>query len=216
MFNLFGSFFFGRQAAQTSSNGNNETQSDPLTHTSNADASTQTASPQLTDEQLLMLSHTQASEDDLQRQWVIVERARNEQLSQIATSTTHLDDVKEEDEEANQQVEMAKPDEPSGDDDDNDVLLGSFFDRNQNDESKPVERSIAPVPTRDEWLITPLPCLTSITTSQRSLVENDPLENLLIEHPSMSVFVTVTSSAMAAETSDVLKIANYSVITHFV
>ena len=43
---------------------------------------------------------------------------------------------------------------------------------------------------QDSWLITPLPSLVSLQTSQKSLIENAPLENLLIEHPSMSVFIT--------------------------
>jgi len=47
----------------------------------------------------------------------------------------------------------------------------------------------------ETWLITPLPCLTSITQSsqQRSMIDNDPLENLLIEHPSMSIFMSATN-----------------------
>jgi hypothetical protein len=40
-----------------------------------------------------------------------------------------------------------------------------------------------------QWLITPLPL---ITTSQRSIVDNG-IENLLIEHPSMSVFIKATN-----------------------
>ena len=54
---------------------------------------------------------------------------------------------------------------------------------------------VAPQKSANDWQITPLPCLTSTTWSQRSLVTEDPLENLLIEHPSMSVFVTATSSS---------------------
>jgi hypothetical protein len=51
-------------------------------------------------------------------------------------------------------------------------------------------------PVKSEtWLITPLPCLTSITelSQQRSMIDNDPLENLLIEHPSMSIFMSATA-----------------------
>lgn len=114
-------------------------------------------------------------------------------------------------------------------DDDGDVLLGSFFDKNEHDdvssghvisskifhsglglsnednnesdndaneeaeeETKKVE---APAKKDETWLITPLPCLTSITESanQRSMIDNYPLENLLIEHPSMSVFISATT-----------------------
>ena len=55
-----------------------------------------------------------------------------------------------------------------------------------------------------DWLITPLPCLTSITASdERSsiLFDTDPLENLLIEHPSMSVFFSATSSSSSSSSS---------------
>jgi hypothetical protein len=53
----------------------------------------------------------------------------------------------------------------------------------------------------DTWLITPLPSLIS---SQKSMIENAPLENLLIEHPSMSVFITqdeINESEEAVEDS---------------
>jgi len=114
-------------------------------------------------------------------------------------------------------------------DDDGDVLLGSFFDKNERDESDlssghlicskifrsglglsnddnnesdndaneaEEETKVEAPAKRDEtWLITPLPCLTSITESsnQRSMIDNYPLENLLIEHPSMSVFISATT-----------------------
>jgi hypothetical protein len=44
---------------------------------------------------------------------------------------------------------------------------------------------------QDTWFITPLPSLVSLSTSQRSIVDTGALENLLIEHPSMSVFISV-------------------------
>jgi len=103
------------------------------------------------------------------------------------------------------------------------VMLGSFFDKNsaEDDEynrkyksSSSAASEVAAVSTVSngdevdmmqataarDWLITPLPCLTSITASQRS-IESDPLENLLIEHPSMSVFVAATSSSSASDDS---------------
>ena len=53
---------------------------------------------------------------------------------------------------------------------------------------------------QDTWLITPLPSLVSLQTSQKSpLMENAPLENLLIEHPSMSVFITPDEFSDAEE-----------------
>jgi len=105
-----------------------------------------------------------------------------------------------------------------------DVLLGSFFDKNEredaandqlfmsqlfrsglglnenynecdNDEEQS-EEVVLPARKDETWLITPLPCLTSITESshQRSMIDNYPLENLLIEHPSMSVFISATNA----------------------
>lgn len=113
-------------------------------------------------------------------------------------------------------------------DDDDDVMLGSFFDKHAacedgsydvkmakssveedheediaeefEEKSQVKEEVEEPTITKEEetWLITPLPCLTSITSSQRSIVENGTLENLLIEHPSMSIFMSATQSASAS------------------
>jgi hypothetical protein len=88
-----------------------------------------------------------------------------------------------------------------------DVLLGSFFERNEReemntDEQMVIEQQQPSKKSREDWLITPLPCLTSMTPSkQRSIIESDPLENLLIEHPSMSVFVAATSSESCSDHS---------------
>jgi hypothetical protein len=82
------------------------------------------------------------------------------------------------------------------------TILGSFFEKNQDEDGEfnrkykqanKIDEEDMMQTTNKDWLITPLPCLTSITASQRS-IESDPLENLLIEHPSMSVFVAATSS----------------------
>lgn len=91
-----------------------------------------------------------------------------------------------------------------------DPLIGSFFQKNEtcDDEErwksyrqqkqvehnekttvidKPVEaqETVLAQKKTDTWLITPSPCLTSITESsqQKSMIDNDPLENLLIEQP---------------------------------
>lgn len=104
-------------------------------------------------------------------------------------------------------------------DDDNDIILGSFFEKNENDSTEDSHRyKIRNDNDKDDqvvrkqqqqqqqdWQITPLPCLTSTVTSQRSLVDEDPLENLLIEHPSMSVFVSATSSSSSSSNSPVSK-----------
>lgn len=103
---------------------------------------------------------------------------------------------------------------------DSECLLGSFFERNtdeiemqeeeqeeeeQQQETNEVEE-LMQSNKKEDWLITPLPCLTSITCSQRSIIENHPLENLLIEHPSMSVFVTATSTSSCDEDEEMRQI----------
>ena len=98
--------------------------------------------------------------------------------------------------------------EPESDD----VLLGSFFERNEREEMNTEEQMVVEQQqqqveeqqpskrSREDWLITPLPCLTSMTPSkQRSIIESDPLENLLIEHPSISIFLAATSSASCSD-----------------
>jgi len=64
------------------------------------------------------------------------------------------------------------------------------------DEDEDISEEVVAEVRNKDWLITPLPCLTSITASQRSISDNAELENLLIEHPSMSVFVTATSTSI--------------------
>jgi hypothetical protein len=86
--------------------------------------------------------------------------------------------------------------------DDNDQTLAEQDEDDNGDSSSAINESECSLTThQDNWLITPLPCLTSITQSaaHRSIIESDPLENLLIEHPSMSVFVTATSSTILNE-----------------
>lgn len=106
-------------------------------------------------------------------------------------------------------------------DDDHDIILGSFFEKNETDSAEDSRRYKITNDNDDDrddqvvmmqheqaqkqqqdWQITPLPCLTSTVTSQRSLVDEDPLENLLIEHPSMSVFVSATSSSSSSSSSN--------------
>jgi len=99
----------------------------------------------------------------------------------------------EEHNEKKEDVNKVQQDEDESDE----VLLGSFFERNEHtdgEEEEQMQQDEEDEVKQKDWLITPLPCLTSITTSQRSIVENHPFENLLIEHPSMSVFVSATSS----------------------
>jgi hypothetical protein len=122
---------------------------------------------------------------------------------------------------------MTENKENMDEDNNNDVLLGSFFDKNEHEDTtngqllisnlfrsglglneiynecdneeqskQQYEEVVLPARKDETWLITPLPCLTSITESshQRSMIDNYPLENLLIEHPSMSVFISATNA----------------------
>ncbi|XP_029467081.1 tumor protein p53-inducible nuclear protein 2 isoform X2 [Rhinatrema bivittatum] len=65
-------------------------------------------------------------------------------------------------------------------------------------------RSVSPLPdpcSMDEsWFVTPPPCFTAEGPGPVS-VESSPLEDLLIEHPSMSVYVT-SSIVMEGESPD--------------
>jgi hypothetical protein len=116
------------------------------------------------------------------------------------------------------------------DDDDNDIILGSFFERNQHNNNENSQygsssenmmdqnennvnitsdlssKESSSNKNDDSWLLTPLPCLTSITQSQRSIIDNGPLENLLIEHPSMSVFKSAQLSINVPASIDEKKV----------
>lgn len=98
-----------------------------------------------------------------------------------------------------------------------DPLIGSFFQKNENcddderykcktrlDETDQTynqtvdNQTVLPQPKKnDAWLITPLPCLTSITESsqQKSMIDNDPLENLLIEQPTRFMSASTTEAS---------------------
>lgn len=53
----------------------------------------------------------------------------------------------------------------------------------------------------ESWILTPPPCFTAGSTNS-SQVGMDPMENLLIEHPSMSVYNSQCSGGSAGEESD--------------
>lgn len=56
-------------------------------------------------------------------------------------------------------------------------------------------------PMEESWFITPPPCFTAgdLTTKE---VETSPMENLLIEHPSMSVYAVNNFSNKQADDCD--------------
>lgn len=117
-----------------------------------------------------------------------------------------VDDITENDKACGDDVEMNQESQEPAEANE-DPLIGSFFQKNEVDENMPSsEQSDKTVETqtvlpakKETWLITPLPCLTSITegSQQKSMIDNDPLENLLIEQPTrfMSTSTTVENTA---------------------
>lgn len=67
------------------------------------------------------------------------------------------------------------------DNEEGDIMLRSFFNRaEQETESQ-------------QWLITPEPCLTSVPSTQKSIIEKCPMENMLIEQPSAFMNSSITA-----------------------
>ncbi|XP_072259802.1 tumor protein p53-inducible nuclear protein 2 isoform X1 [Pyxicephalus adspersus] len=67
--------------------------------------------------------------------------------------------------------------------------------------------SIPPCPPHsmdESWFVTPPPCFTAEGPGQ-SVVGSSPLEDLLIEHPSMSVYITSGSIVVGRDTSEVTR-----------
>ncbi|XP_063816306.1 tumor protein p53-inducible nuclear protein 2 [Pseudophryne corroboree] len=67
--------------------------------------------------------------------------------------------------------------------------------------------SIPPHPPHsmdESWFVTPPPCFTAEGPGH-SAVGSSPLEDLLIEHPSMSVYVTSGSIVVEQDTSDITR-----------
>jgi len=223
MFNaIFGNFLFSSKAAPVP-----EEESKCLA----TEASTQTTSTQTgfdvqigvgsndDNNAMTTLTNTKSTGATSQLDWVIIDPSEGHidhlmDESQLEHKIPNMENLIEMGCE-NEPVDWRRPVE------DSDVLLGSFFDKNEHDEPSMMsklfrsglglnehfddqheqhnenETNKTKKPTEDPtWLITPLPCLTSITESshQRSMIDNYPLENLLIEHPSMSVFISATNS----------------------
>ncbi|XP_075033664.1 tumor protein p53-inducible nuclear protein 2 [Mixophyes fleayi] len=67
--------------------------------------------------------------------------------------------------------------------------------------------SIPPHPPHsmdESWFVTPPPCFTAEGPGH-SAVGSSPLEDLLIEHPSMSVYITSGSMVVERDTSDITR-----------
>lgn len=56
-------------------------------------------------------------------------------------------------------------------------------------------------PMEESWFITPPPCFTAVDLTTKE-VETSPMENLLIEHPSMSVYAVHSLSNKQADACD--------------
>jgi hypothetical protein len=213
MFNLLGNFFFGGKNDQRATVDSEHENGDQTTNSSSSnkhltEASTQTSngeqSSNPTTQNTINEASASASRPRTQQggelDWVIVDRTEEadklKSIHHIGVNTSMIVESKSQEEAAQVQTteKHQDADQQVEEEDDGQVLLGSFFERHENGndcEMKEVEE----VKEQKEWLITPLPCLTSITGSQRSIVENNPFENMLIEHPSMSVFVSATSAS---------------------
>jgi len=155
-----------------------------------SEASTQTSDNKSTSTQVNLdtSKHNNETHNKSCQDWVIVDEiAENEKACG--------EDVEMNQEQSQAQVTADANEDP---------LIGSFFRRNEVDESMPSDKTVETqtvlLPAKKEtWLITPLPCLTSITEGsqqQKSMIDNDPLENLLIEQPTrfMSTSTTETTT----------------------
>lgn len=192
MFNLLGNLLFGYR--QENEENNNAQADDLTTTTTSANQATQTIENANPNE-----CASQAVAETSQVDWVIVDRNEEAEHNGDATVTSGGRN----DASTNTHSMIQSQQEPAAEKksallESTTTILGSFFEKNA-DEDEEFNRKYTS--SAKDWLITPLPCLTSITASQRSIVENDPLENLLIEHPSMSVFVAATSASASEDDS---------------
>jgi hypothetical protein len=227
MFSAIGNMIWGGKAEeeeQTDSQINDLTSNSSSTEVSTQTSDNKSASTQVNldesrnNENKNTLNDTVNSQNQLD--WVIVEDAdgmsndkacQNENLVEMTNSETN-EPIKE------------TIDDP---------LIGSFFQKNefcddeerykfyrehQNDNKIEVDmktdnqictvetQTVLPQPKQDTWLITPLPCLTSITESSqqaKSMIDNDPLENLLIEQPNR--FMSASTTEALPHTNNVTK-----------
>jgi len=200
MFNLFGSIFFFSKSVVVDTQST-ETQTNQIEINGPVENMTQTNTSIQND------NHVCVSNED----WDIVDRTEeadkceSQDSKEIGVNTSICQSLEPNpDDKVKEESIFDRPE------DDNDIILGSFFEKNEKSNDDDARYKTQGLPDDDEeitdevvvevrnkdWLITPLPCLTSITSSQRSMSENADLENLLIEHPSMSVFVSATSTSI--------------------
>ena len=225
---IFGNFLFSSSTTTSAVVRSEEELNEAVQTSKYSEASTQTSNQLVennsdnnnNNEQ----THSTEANTSQQLDWVIVDKTETECMDSGEEPKENLVDM-----DNGGGAEVAATQE--------DVLLGSFFDKNATCEDEErykcykhldnndAELSNEPADAEDTeepssqcidmpntdnlnktakvlepvksetWLITPLPCLTSITelSQQRSMIDNDPLENLLIEHPSMSIFMSATA-----------------------
>lgn len=157
--------------------------------------------------------------------WVIVDPSEEADKLNKYTTTHEDEEVTETVANKVEPQELARPTASvvrSIKDETEDIMLRSFFDRAEQDGVKDDEarkqgafiRSVYKTETPmekqpvDQWLITPLPCLTSAASTQ---VENGPLENLFIEQP--CVFMNTTPAVVATPVENVVPAKQMPVTT---
>jgi len=221
MFSAIGNIFWGRAEEEQTDSINNEETSNNYTEASTQTSDNKSASTQVNldesknNENPKNLNDTANSQ---QLDWVIVDDAEG-MNNDKACSCGDENLVEMTNAETNEPIKetIEGP------------LIGSFFQKNetcddeerykcyrqsQKDDKIEVDQTdnnvtqtvetqtvLAQPKKNDTWLITPLPCLTSITESsqQKSMIDNDPLENLLIEQP---------TRFMSASTTEALPLTN--------
>lgn len=211
MFNLLGNLLFGyRQTQEEEENQKQSAQEhELLQQTESASQSTQTLDNSNVNNETnngVVPTVNRKPED-----WVIVDRSEEADKELVVRNDASTNTSMIQSKVINEPESSKEPTATLSES--NHAILGSFFEKNEQEDEEfnrkykshklhEDDENIADEQTTTkDWLITPLPCLTSITASQRSIVENDPLENLLIEHPSMSVFVAATSSTSSSDAS---------------
>lgn len=176
-------------------------QQDQQTNSTTSSAATQTADNKSTSTQVNLGETSSSSKlndtSNSQLDWVIVDEDNAPNDKACSANPENL-------------VEMDEPELPSKEG--QDVLIGSFFVKNELDEKKSTQAdnyqkvtTDVPVKKQDSWLITPLPCLTSIAMSQqRSMSNNDKLENMRIERPDQFMTTsTVVESPFAVKSKSI-------------
>ena len=112
--------------------------------------------------------------DDDDKEWLLVEKDTGENSNSIEKSPRNL------------QLVPFKNIFPH---------LGSISEHDENNFLSANLPTLYPSSLDDSWFLTPPECFSSVSSIQ---LESSPLENLLIEHPSMSVYYNFHRRASAA------------------